>query len=263
METMYYGDKECEVLSEYGDKVVIRLDIGYCEFSSDDYYDPNFSESVDAEIIVNKKHIYKKPLRIPDIINESETMLAKIKTEKKNAENEIFSTKRKASKEIEELKRNIQKFEGLETFYNYLDGTIKYVVYLDSYNKGIDEIDNIMCNCDNEDLAAISFRRKGRVGRDNPEGVRMYIQQYSDGSGGKHLVKGFKELSEAKEYFVSLIKNKKRDINSSILDTCAKYGLIIDEVEKHKSEQKEKEEKEKKKELEKLNAKIKELTNEN
>lgn len=253
MKAMYYGDKKCIVLAEYDDKVVIRLDIGYLEFDSNDYYEPNFSECVEAEIIVDKKHIYKKPISMPDIIKESQNMLNKIKKEKNIIDNEISLLKKEANKEIEEIKRKAQKFEGLETFYDYLNGDIKWVVIQESWRSGIEELDKCMGSYNSKELAAVSFRKQSKQGI-----IEMYIQEYSDISGGKYLVKGFKELQDAKNYYIELIKNKKIEPGNAV-NVCEKYGLIVDEVEQYKKEKIEADKVRDNKEIEKLNEKIKEI----
>jgi hypothetical protein len=235
--TVYYLNKPVVFLAEAKDEVLIELTSGEARF--DEYDGPGYTESMETKILVHKKYIKESPVNIDDNFKKS---IQEIDNLKKNALNEIERLKRdarsemnvekyKIENELKELKHRTSKYNGLSQMLDYLEGKIKYVVYIDSeysWRFGIDELDKLGEGKETE-LVSVSFRSKRQIEWRKAD-FQMYVGNYSDDSGSKYIVEGFETLEAATERFFKVCDEKK-SFSISEIEKCDKLGIVHPRVE--------------------------------
>ena len=261
---MYYQNKECRVVMTLPNhESVIEIQIG------DEIYDPE-SGPYGTKLVVPTNQLTEEPIVVDDVIKECNLLRNKATDQAKREATRILSETRTEKlaldKSLKELKEKVKKFEGLEEYYDYLNGDIKWVVYEDIENcwrNGIEKLNEIMCEVTESNLAAVSFRTSIKNWSKEPHiklKAKMYINQYSDDSGNRKLkVKGFKTFEEAKEYFINQFESMDFQIRPSHVKTCKKWDIKLDKIEKFIKEEEDRNEKTREKRKKKLEEELKNL----
>lgn len=235
MKKAYYGDLECEVIADLGSECVISFVIG--EFGYYDRETGSYAEPYGVKTIVSKQFIFEKPITENEILNKYNQIVTKAKEEvkeiKKNSNAELYKEKKELENKIKELKEKVDKYEPLIEYLNFLDGTYEYIVYVDveyRWTRGIKKLDECACNCTKSNLASVSFRRTRYKNKKDNYG--LYLGEYSDDSGSKYKIKGFRTLDEAKDYFLKQIENEEIKLDIGIIKECEKWDITCEKVKK-------------------------------
>jgi hypothetical protein len=236
----FYQNIPCKVLLEYGASAVIEINVGLATWEGS-YEEPSYSEGIDQIITVNKSYIHDKEINpdetLVEAFKEAEKIISAAKIEANDIKNKQLhdaqTLKRQLEKEINDIKAMSSKFKGLEMMFNYLNGDIKYAVYVDpeySWRFGIIEIDKQFSNGEKE-LVAVSFRAKRQI-EWRKTNFEMYLQQYSDSSGSKYKIEGFKTKEEALGRLISFIDEvKDRNIYEETIRECDSLGIKHPRIE--------------------------------
>jgi len=267
----YYLNTPCVVLHEMDNEVLIKLDTHLATFLEDEGY--SSSELVSSNIIVDKKYVTDQKI-IPDqdlkkhldeVDHKRQLLEDALNNRKREFEREISRQKTEASKEIEALKKKVSSYQGLETMFDYLSGELKYAVYTDvnySWRFGIIELDKVKTDERYEsdrELVAVSFRSQ-KIKSERKTDTQMYIHDYSDGSGSKYKIEGFRTKEEALERLFKVIEDKKEsNIDQRVIDECDKIGIVHPRIEEAKKKIIESKKLLKLKELEEARNKVKAL----
>lgn len=229
----FYCNQQCTVLAELGNgDVAIEI------MSSVPLYgDEEFTyEDLPHRMIVPTRHLTAQPIVVEDIREKMEAAEADARKQSRDIARDARNEKAQIEKQIEEMRKEVGKFDGLQTMFDYLNGDIKYVVYTGatfSHETGIAKLDTMMCSCTSSELAAVSFRSKSQQERRGCT-VQMYVNQYSDDSGCKFAVKGFKTLEGAKEYLLGELKAGRVKIGERLLKNLDEWGIECDEITQFK-----------------------------
>lgn len=252
----YYCNTPCTIVTEIDEhEAVIELysDEPDCDCAFDDC--PSLYPT---RAIVPRRHITETPITNETVLD----IVRKAEIEAREKAREIVSDAKKEKLEIEkrvaEIRKRCEGFEGLNVMLDFLSGEIKFVVYVkDSYGCrcGIASLDELMCGCDSHELASVSFRSKGRQ-RIKKRSIQMYIGQYSDDSGSKYLVEGFRTFNEAKEHLFDLLRSGKMKMDASLLANFKKWNMSCEEATKYEHAQKVREQNDRTIEIQKLKDKI-------
>lgn len=257
---MFYNNTPCCVLAELDNDVVIEL-----MTSIQPYYDEyeTYEEPVYRKIIVPKSKITDKKITKDSIVLEREGMIVsaerEIKEKQKESNLKLRNEKLELQKQIKELRDKITKFDGLETYFQYLNGEIEYIVYSCDYGRmGIKKLSEVICGCSKSELASVSYRKIKYFDKtEYIDKVQMFVGSYSDDSGTKYRVTGFKTRGEAKEQLKSQITEE--NINKAVLSECKNWGIESDITIAFEKKQEKESNDRKEKERKQLEAKLKSL----
>ena len=264
MEKVYYNNIECGLVQKLDDnESVIELDAGV------EYFDDEFGEYAEPfqrRIVVNNKDLYKYKITKDKVLQELEDYKTKEANEIQKSKQRILNDANKEKREIlDEIKKHKEKFkkiEILEEMYNYVTGEYKYFVGIEnSYSKLFGIIKSDACNSehDKNSLASVSFRTKNNYTGDIKDVFKMYLGQYSDDSGSRGEIKGFRTLEEAKTYLVQLIESGKMTIDDYITREYTKWNLESPRVTEYIKINKEKTEEKRQNDIDKLEQQLKDL----
>lgn len=123
---------------------------------------------------------------------------------------EISLEKYEVRKEIDELKKQTEKFDGLKEMFHYLNNDYQYVILTDYYiGAQIKKLDECFCDNDRTELASVSFRVKNYHKKEKLGTFKMYIGQYSDDSGNKYFIIFYYTLNECEKWGIEDNRLKK------------------------------------------------------
>lgn len=274
--TKYYLNTPCTILHEMDNEVLIKLDTHAVEFYENEFseYGPSSTtELASSHIIVSKKYITDNIIvpsedvkkHLDEFDRKKRELEANLNNAKSEAIRSIAKQKGEAQKEIEALKKKASDYQGLEMMFDYLSGELKYAVYTDmnySWRFGIIELDNAKTDERYEsdrELVAVSFRSQ-KMKNQRKTDTQMYIHDYSDGSGSKYKIEGFRTKEEALERLFKVIEDKKEsNIDQRIIDECDKIGIVHPKIEAAKVKNLEAIRERKLKDLEEAKNKVKAL----
>jgi len=201
-----------------------------CTYMADvDDYEAVVSIVIDQEegeavnLLVARKYLSHANVDIGDMyrakIEEAEALVRK-------ARNEARDQEYAAREKMESIEARVAKYKGLETFLDFMDGNIKYIITTD-YGLGLVDANDYRCRYEDKYLSAVLYRY-----RENDIGLR--ISEYSDGSGSSKGMECFKTLEDAKEFVKKKLAGLDGDSlakNDCTITTCDKLGIKDPRIE--------------------------------
>jgi len=254
----YYNNQECDLIGIVDDMAIIDIEVPYSVY---EHYGDPYTEFEKVRLMVPQNLVKNRKMTTDLAIAESNQIIQKAELKAKeiikNAKMQSHSIVLEAKKQLEEMKKLINRHEWATDFINFVEGNYVWAV-LTSYNLiKIEKLLNLNSTYEYEktELASVIFRKRIDVDHTGASKVSVHLGQYAGyGSHDSYVIKGFCTKEEAIEYVNQLLEKEK--IGISVARDLQKHGVNHPKIEKCINDYDAREKKEKRKRIKELEKKL-------